>query len=164
MTTLDDIIRTHGPALLAYTTRLCGGDTHRAEDILQETWLRAWKHQHKLTDDRGSIRGWLMCVAHNLTVDHHRARTARPTEVPMPDTDPTTTPETTDHILNRLLVHDVLHNLPDTHRATLEEIYFADHTAKTAATVLQIPVGTVKSRVHNALRTLRDTAPALAAA
>ncbi|OLR93614.1 sigma-70 family RNA polymerase sigma factor [Actinokineospora bangkokensis] len=164
MNTLDTIITTHRPALLAYTTRLLNGDTHHAEDVLQETWLRAWRNLDKLTDTRGSVRGWLMRVAHNIAIDHHRARTARPTEVTMPDNDPTSTPAHTDDILDRMVVETALDTLPHTHRQTLIEIYWADRTTTATATVLQIPVGTVKSRVHNALRTLRDTAPALTAA
>ncbi|WP_424187117.1 sigma factor-like helix-turn-helix DNA-binding protein [Actinokineospora sp. G85] len=53
---------------------------------------------------------------------------------------------------------------PPPHRATLAEVYFADRTAAGAAAVLRVPVGTVKSRVHNALRALRTTLPALDAA
>ncbi|WP_156753245.1 sigma-70 family RNA polymerase sigma factor [Actinokineospora pegani] len=163
-THLDDIVRAHGPALLAYATRVTGGDRHRAEDVVQETWLRAWRNLARLTDDQGSVRGWLKRVAHNIAVDQHRARAARPAEVEMPDTDPTTAPERADEVVDRLFVEDVLQALPTTHRATLAEVYLADRTTAAAAVVLQVPVGTVKSRVHNALRTLRTTVPALEAA
>ncbi|WP_424187004.1 sigma-70 family RNA polymerase sigma factor [Actinokineospora sp. G85] len=163
-THLDDIVRAHGPALLAYATRVTGGDRHRAEDVVQETWLRAWRNLARLTDDQGSVRGWLKRVAHNIAVDQHRARAARPAEVEMPDTDPTTSPERSGEVVDRIFVEDVLRALPTTHRATLAEVYLADRTTAAAAVVLQVPVGTVKSRVHNALRTLRTTVPALEAA
>ncbi|MCG8916477.1 sigma-70 family RNA polymerase sigma factor [Actinokineospora sp. PR83] len=163
-TLLDEIVRAHGPALLAYTTRLTGGDRHRAEDVVQETWLRAWRNLTRLTDDQGSVRGWLKRVAHNIAVDQHRARAARPAEVEMPATDPTATPERADEVVDRLFVADVLRALPTAHRATLAEVYLADRSTAAAAVALQVPVGTVKSRVHNALRTLRTTVPALEAA
>jgi len=164
MSTFDSIVRSHSAGLLAYATRLTGGDRHRAEDVVQETWVRAWRHQDRLTEDRGSVRGWLNRVAHNIAVDQHRARASRPTEVEMPEGDPTSTPEPTDAVLDRLVVEDVLEALPTAHRRTLVEVYFADRTAAGAAVVLKVPVGTVKSRVHNALRTLRTSIPAQEAA
>src|SRR4051812_27800841 len=71
----------HGGPLLAYATRLTDGDRQRAEDIVQETMLRAWRHPEALTEERGSPRPWLCTVARNLAVDAHRARRARPGEV-----------------------------------------------------------------------------------
>lgn len=163
MSTFDDIVRAHGPALLAYATRLCGGDRHRAEDVVQETWVRAWRNVDRLTEDRGSVRGWLTRVTHNIAVDQHRHRQARPTEVELPETDPASTPQPDDKVLDRLVVTAALDTLPAPHRRTLVEVYFADRTAASAAVTLDIPVGTVKSRVHNALRSLRSL-PALQAA
>ena len=165
MSTFDSIVRTHSAGLLAYATRLTGGDRHRAEDVVQETWVRAWRNQERLTEELGSVRGWLNRVAHNIAVDQHRARRSRPTEVEMPESgaERTSAPEHTDEVLDRMVVKDVLEALPSTHRRTLVEVYFADRTAAGAAVVLQVPVGTVKSRVHNALRTLRTT-PAVQAA
>ncbi|WP_329791551.1 sigma-70 family RNA polymerase sigma factor [Lentzea sp. DG1S-22] len=162
--TIDHIVRDHGAALLAYTTRLTRGDRHRAEDVVQETWIRAWRNVERLTEDCGSVRSWLMRVAHNIVVDHVRSPRARLTEVEMPVVDPTSVPERSDDVLNRLMVGTVLESLPRPHRETVVEVYFADRTAKSAAEVLRVPVGTVKSRVHNALRTLRETMPVLEAA
>src|SRR5436190_275248 len=71
----------HGGPLLAYATRLTDGDRQRAEDIVQGTLLRAWRHPEALDADRGSPRPWLCTVARNLAVDAHRARKARPPEV-----------------------------------------------------------------------------------
>src|SRR4051812_4008670 len=71
----------HAAPLLAYAVRLTGGDRGRAEDILQETLLRAWRHPQALDPERGPVRSWLFTVARNVAVDAHRARRARPTEV-----------------------------------------------------------------------------------
>src|SRR5690349_9874368 len=81
----EALIRTlyeeHGRALLAYATRLTG-DRAAAEDVVQETLVRAWKHAEDLVEGRGSVRGWLLTVARNIVTDRVRARAARPTEVP----------------------------------------------------------------------------------
>jgi len=162
MATIDSVVAAHGAALLAYATRLMGGDRYRAEDVVQETWLRAWRHVDRLTEDRGSVRSWLMRVAHNIAIDQHRGRKARPTEVELqelPDTAVAVIPAPSDEVETRVVVDAVLDNLPTAHRHTLVEVYFADRTAASAASVLGVPVGTVKSRVHHALRTLREVLP-----
>ncbi|MGX7828852.1 sigma-70 family RNA polymerase sigma factor [Actinokineospora sp. 24-640] len=156
MSTFDSIVHTHRAALLAYATRLCGGDRHRAEDVVQETWVRAWRNRDRLIEERGSVRGWLIRVTHNVAMDQHRHRAARPTEVEMPETDATFQPQADDQVLDRMLVDAALRTLPAQHRRTLVEVYFADRTAASAAEVLEVPTGTVKSRVHNALRNLRE--------
>lgn len=163
MVTIDCVVATHGPALLAYATRLTGGDRHAAEDVVQETWLRAWRNVDRLTEDRGSVRGWLMRVAHNVAIDQHRGRRARPTEVELPELDvpgAPVIPAPSDEVETRVVVGAVLGTLPAVHRDTLVEVYFADRTALSAASVLGVPVGTVKSRVHNALNALRCVLPA----
>ncbi|MFD0883651.1 sigma factor, partial [Streptosporangium algeriense] len=65
----------HGGPLYGYVLRLTG-DSGRAEDVVQETLLRAWRHPDALSGK--PIRAWLFTVARNLVVDQHRARKARP--------------------------------------------------------------------------------------
>src|SRR5258708_19159397 len=72
-----------GPAVLAYVTALLG-DRYLAEDVLQETMLRAWRHCEQLSEENGSIRGWLLRVAHNIAIDKVRMRRCRPAEVAAP--------------------------------------------------------------------------------
>src|SRR6202453_1895079 len=69
----------HGGALLRYALHLTGGDSQRAEDLVQETIVRAWRHPEALADR--PARPWLFAVARNLAVDAHRARKSRPNEV-----------------------------------------------------------------------------------
>jgi RNA polymerase sigma-70 factor, ECF subfamily len=153
---MERVMRAHGAALLAYATRLTQ-DRHLAEDVVQETWLRAWRHVDRL-EHMSSVRAWLKRVAHNVAVDQHRCRRARPTEVELsaPALESlAVVPGPSDEVENRMVVDAVLDHLPTGYRHALVEVYFADRTATSAATHLGIPVGTVKSRVHKALRTLR---------
>ena len=87
--TLDDeLVRAlyaeHAGPLLGYVLRLTGGDRHRAEDVVQETMLRAWRHPEAAKPAHGSLRPWLITVARNIVIDHARARKARPAEVGEP--------------------------------------------------------------------------------
>jgi RNA polymerase sigma-70 factor (ECF subfamily) len=144
----------HGAALLAYTTRLLG-DRSAAEDVLQETLIRAWKHADSLTESAGSIRGWLFTVARNIVTDRLRAKAARPPEVAET---PTTVPVEQDHaqrVADSMLALEALDHLSDEHRSVIVEIYFHDRSVAETAELLGIPAGTVKSRSHNALKLLR---------
>src|ERR1700732_5443668 len=76
-----DLYAEHGPALLRLATALTGGDRGRAEDLVQETMLRAWTHRAELDIQHRSPRAWLITVVQRLAVDAHRARRARPAEV-----------------------------------------------------------------------------------
>ena len=156
-TDINQVITEHGPALLAYAIRLTG-DRHLAEDVLQETWLRAWKNADRLTEDLGSIRGWLRRIAHNVAVDLHRSRKARPTEVNLSDPmlhNAAMVADPTDLINTRIDLNEALETLSPSHRTTVRQVYFEDNTTATTASVLGIPAGTVKSRIHNALNNLR---------
>jgi len=71
----------HADALLAHALRLVSGDRQRAEDLVQETLLRAWRHPEALDPNRGSVRAWLFTIARNLAIDAWRRRSARIGEV-----------------------------------------------------------------------------------
>lgn len=162
MVTIDEVMHAHGAALHTYAIRLTGGDRHAAEDVVQETWVRAWRNVDRMTEHHGSVRGWLMRVAHNIAVDQHRGRRARPTEVELPDQDleyAAVQPPADDEVETRVVVGAILDRLSPVHRDTLVEVYYADRTAAGAAKKLGVPAGTVKSRLFNALRALRDILP-----
>jgi RNA polymerase sigma-70 factor, ECF subfamily len=148
----------HGRYLVAYAARLTG-DRQLAEDIVQETLLRAWRHADRLTDEQGSVRGWLLTVTRNIATDKARARKARPPEVEEgPDVhDVRSVRDHAEDVANSLVVADALRTLSPEHRAALVETYYQGRTMTEAARVLGIPPGTVKSRVHYALQQLRVT-------
>ena len=124
----------HGRALLAYATRLTG-DRAAAEDVVQETLVRAWKHPEVLVNEKGSVRGWLFTVVRNLVTDRVRARAARPVEVAE---SPATPPIERDHaesVVDSLVVLAALDKLSGQHREVLVELYFHGRTVTEAARV-----------------------------
>ncbi|MGQ0838880.1 sigma-70 family RNA polymerase sigma factor [Actinokineospora sp.] len=155
----EDLVRflyaEHGRALLAYATRLTG-DRAAAEDVVQETLLRAWKHADKLADDgKGSVRGWLLTVARNIVTDRVRARAARPQEVGEPLDVPGVERDHAQDVVDSMAVLGAMDHLSPEHRAVLVELYYRGRSVAEAARVLGIPPGTVKSRSYHALRALR---------
>lgn len=157
----NEIVRTHRPGLIVFATRLVGGDIGRAEDVVQESFVRAWRQIDRLTPEYGSVSSWLRRVAYNVAMDGHRMRRVRPAEVELLHHDVPLRqdgPDGTEHVLAGMVVHDMLKSIWPEHRAVLEEVYLKDQTAAEAAEALGIPVGTVKSRMYYALRTLRNQA------
>ncbi|MBB5825852.1 sigma-70 family RNA polymerase sigma factor [Micromonospora carbonacea] len=152
---LRELMDTYQQPLLRYAQRLTDGDTGRAEDAVQEAFLRAWKHLDRLTGDHGSVLGWLRRVVHNLVMDGYRMRKARPTEVDIENAAEVATADPMAGVVDSLLVEQVLHRLWPEHRAALVETYLNDRTAAEISETLGVPVGTVKSRVHYALRAAR---------
>jgi RNA polymerase sigma-70 factor (ECF subfamily) len=144
----------HGRSLLAYATRLTG-DRAAAEDVVQETLLRAWKHADDLSTGRGSVRGWLLTVVRNLVTDRARARAARPAEVADVDDTPPVESDHSDAVVNTVVVLDALDKVSPEHRDVLVQLYYRGRSVAEAAEELGIPPGTVKSRTYYALRALR---------
>jgi RNA polymerase sigma-70 factor, ECF subfamily len=147
----------HRGPLLAFTLGLTGGDRQKAEDVVQETMVRAWRNADKLhTEEGASLRPWLVAVARRIVIDNHRRRTARPTEVddsvlaalPAPD-------DEIERLTSSVAVQRALQSIGRQHREVLFEMYFRGGSGEETAAALKIPIGTVKSRVYRALRMLR---------
>lgn len=146
----------YGSPLHGHVLRLVG-DRQRAEDIVQETFLRAWLHRETLAQDR--CWPWLRVVARNLAVAAHRRAAARPEEELPGEYEPSGSAvggDVFDRLLVRWQMADALGGLRPEHRAVLVEVHHFRRTAAEAAEHLGIPVGTVKSRCYYALRSLRD--------
>jgi RNA polymerase sigma-70 factor, ECF subfamily len=145
----------HAPVLLAYALRLTGGDRGQAEDIVQETLLRAWRHLDRLDPEAGPVRPWLFTVAQRLAIDAHRARRARPPEVGDGALAALPSLDDLENTLDRIVVSDALDALSREHRAVIVETYYRGRSVAEAATALGVPEGTVKSRCYYALRALK---------
>ncbi|MFZ3469030.1 sigma-70 family RNA polymerase sigma factor [Streptomyces sp. 4.24] len=153
--------REHGKALQGFLLGLTFGDRHRAEDLLQETLFRAWKHPEALESGaHASPRPWLYTVARRVAIDARRARLARPAEVGPDGLEHSPADEDrTERSAAVLDVREALRSLSSDHRAVLLQIYFHGASVCEAAEALGVPAGTVKSRTHYALRALRERLP-----
>jgi len=153
----DVLVRTlyaeHAGPLLRYAMHLTSGDRQRAEDIVQETLLRAWQHPDAIAER--PPRPWLFAVARNLAVDAYRARKARPREVGEAALELVAAPDEAERALESWAVADALKSLRPEHRGVLLETYYRGKSVAEAAVVLGIPAGTVKSRTFYALRALK---------
>lgn len=144
----------HAAALWAFCVRLAGHDVQRAQDLAQETLLRAWRHPDVLERPAPAVRGWLFTVARNVAIDEWRARRTHP-EVVTPEVPDLPQGDDTDAMLVSWMVADALVKLSEDHRAVLLECFYRGRSVADAARRLGVPEGTVKSRTHYALRALR---------
>jgi RNA polymerase sigma-70 factor, ECF subfamily len=147
----------HAAALWGYCLSLTGRDHARAEDVVQETMLRAWRNHDRLEESRGSVRAWLFTVARNIVIDEWRTKRAQ-SELPVaevPEVGAGAEADQTDQVLLKWVVADALLTLSPDHRAVLVECYFKGSSVAEAGRRLGIAEGTVKSRTHYALKALR---------
>ena len=149
-----DLYRRYSKPLLAFVLRLTG-DRQQAEDIVQETMLRAWRHGDQLDPTARSPMPWLTTVARRIVIDQQRRKHARPAEAGEDMLDKVPVTDETEDVLRSVLVADALRELSPIHREVLNETILRDRTVNDAAAVLGIPAGTVKSRLYYALRALR---------
>lgn len=155
---LAEAYRRHGGSVYALARRLLG-DTARAEDVVQEVFLRLWQAPERFDPDRGSLRSFLLTQAHGRAVDALRSegsrrdreeRDARRTAAAGYDLDR----EVWDLSLAEH-VRGIVAGLPAVERQAVELAYFGGYTYREVAAKLGEPEGTVKSRIRSGLKRMR---------
>jgi RNA polymerase sigma-70 factor (ECF subfamily) len=146
----------HGGELYGFAVRSLA-DPGLAEEAVQETFLRAWRHSDRFDPEVASLRTWLFAICRHVIVDLARRRAVRP-----PVADVSTAPEVqadgvdeVDRALVAWQVEEALRRIGDDHRRVLVEVYYRARPYAEVAGELGVPVGTVKSRVYYGLRALR---------
>jgi RNA polymerase sigma-70 factor, ECF subfamily len=152
---MRELYHQHSGPLLHFLTGLSGGDWMLAEDLSQETMMRAWRHLASIPADSDATRRWLLTVGRRIAIDAHRRRDVRPAEVRLVEQ---SRPASVDPIGGALAARDLVaafRRLTPSQREVLSEIYFHGRPTHEVAKRLAVPPGTVRSRAHYALRTLR---------
>ena len=148
----------HAGPLWRYAMRLTG-DASRAEDVVQETLLRAWQHPEVIGDSERPARAWLFTVARNMIIDERRSPKFRNIAGSLDETGAPeqSVPDEVDSALDRLLIADAMAQMSPEHRAVVERSYYRGWSTAQIAADLDVAEGTVKSRLHYAVRALRLT-------
>jgi RNA polymerase sigma-70 factor (ECF subfamily) len=145
----------HYAVLLSFISRYVH-DRHKAEDLVQETLLRAWKHIDHLDSDPGRIRSYLLTIARNVVTNAWRAEQRRPHLVADDvAVAAASSADNVDQMVEGWLVAEALERLSDDHQAVVRAMYYEGQSVADAARKLSVPEGTVKSRAYYAVRALR---------
>lgn len=146
--------RAHSGELFGFACRSLG-DPDRAEEAVQECFLKAWRSREGFDPDRGSERTWLFAILRNVIRDMGRAETRRPSTTPIEEA-----PPAADQPFERALlswqVEEALRRIGERHRQIVVEACLRGRPYAELAAALGVPEGTIKSRVYYGLRALRD--------
>lgn len=149
----------HGPELYRFLLRGLG-DPGAAQDVVQETFLRAWRAADRFDPELASLRVWLFAIARNAMIDHARAAGVRPWQSNL--VDPPTAEavsgavaDPTEQLLRGWVVEEALQRISEDHRAAIVQTHLLERPYAEVATELAIPVGTLRSRVFYGLKALR---------
>lgn len=137
-------------------------DRAQAEEVTQDAYLDIWRNSSRFDPDRGSAMSWLMTIGHRKAVDRVRSAEAtrrRDSAYEARQQGPAfdQTVEDAHRNLDAHRVHRALDTLNETQRRSLELAYFGGYTHREVAAMLDIPLGTAKTRIRDALIRLRDT-------
>ncbi|MDQ6947603.1 MAG: sigma-70 family RNA polymerase sigma factor [Actinomycetota bacterium] len=136
------------------------GDHGRAEDVVQDAFMRVWAHADSFDATRGSLRSWLLTTIRNRAIDYLRGRAGRERqelelsrELPAhgAGSDPW---RDVAESLERQAVRQALSSLPPDQRQVVELAYFGGYTQREIAAIVQVPLGTIKGRTRLALEKL----------
>jgi RNA polymerase sigma-70 factor (ECF subfamily) len=140
--------------LVGFVLPIVNGDVQAAEDVVQETMLRAWQHAPRLARDGAG--SWLHTVARNIAISaHHRRRRARPQEMPLDESVLPGTDDGLDRMFDAWMIANALGKLSPEQQAVIVELFFQRRSVAEVAELLDIPEGTVRSRCFYGLRALR---------
>jgi RNA polymerase sigma-70 factor (ECF subfamily) len=150
---LQELHDRHGGELWRFAMRLTH-DRQLAEDVVQEVLLRAWKDPQLGQRNEAAARAWLFTASRNLIIDRWRSATSRH-ESRMEEPPEQWEADATSVVLDRWLITEALTSLSAEHRAVIAAAYYQGRSVADIAAQLQVPEGTVKSRLHYGLRMLR---------
>ncbi|MGA9749467.1 MAG: sigma-70 family RNA polymerase sigma factor [Nocardioides sp.] len=149
----------YGPELYRFVLRGLG-DPGIAQDVTQETFLKAWRFADRYDPELASLRVWLFGIARNTMIDHARSAKVRPWQTNL--VDPPTAEsmagsvgDGADRVLETWLVEESLRRLSEHHREAIVQTHLKERPYDEVAAELGIPVGTLRSRVFYGLRALR---------
>jgi RNA polymerase sigma-70 factor (ECF subfamily) len=143
----------HAPELWRFALRLTR-DPQVAEDVVQESLLRAWRDPGLDSRTEPQARAWLFTVVRNLVVDRWRSAAVRH-EVGGVDFVEPGVEDRSGEVLDNWLIAEALKSVSKEHRQVIAAAYYEGRTVAEIAAELRVPEGTVKSRLHYGLRSLR---------
>lgn len=150
----------HGGELYRFAVHRLG-DAGAAQEVVQEVFLRAWRHGADWDPRIAGLRGWLFAIARNAVIDEVRRKAARPWRRDLVDSPEDTVTDTSTpsegHLVDGWVVEEALRRISADQREAIVATYFHGHSYAEVAERLSVPIGTLRSRVFYGLKALRVT-------
>lgn len=135
----------------------------QAEEVVQEAYLQVWRQAGRFDAARGGAGAWLLTIVHRSAVDRVRSAEAssRREQTFLDQSHVSPEPDSTGNAVEASIeahrVRSALSGLTEIQRQAVELAYWGGYTHFEVAGILQIPVGTAKTRIRDGLIRLRDT-------
>lgn len=151
---IDELYDAYAPTLFGVVLRIVQSE-EIAEDVLQETFVKVWKHGSDYDPKKGTLFTWMLNIARRKAIDKTRSRAFRGGGK---------TQALDDHVYSmgyhpktdQIGLRKIVDGLDDKYRAVIDLVYFHGYTQVEVKEYLGIPLGTVKSRLRIGLRQLRN--------
>jgi RNA polymerase sigma-70 factor, ECF subfamily len=135
------------------------GNAEDAEEVILDVFQQVWSHAERYAPDRGPVFAWLVLLVRSRALDRLRRTRRHPENTPLIDNVATKRPGPEVVIAlseQKTAIRIALNSLPSVQREVIEMAYFSDLTQIEMAEILNIPLGTVKSRMRLAMKKLRE--------
>jgi RNA polymerase sigma-70 factor (ECF subfamily) len=157
---LEEVYRRHGGAVYGLARKILN-NTHEADDVTQDVFLRLWNNPDRFDPSRGSLRSFLLNDSHGRAVDLVRSlNSRRAREVRDANRSPVAAYDLQHQVWDLAVAEEVkraLATLPAEEREAIELAYFHSHSYVKVAEILGQPEGTIKSRIRNGMRRMRSS-------
>lgn len=159
---LERAYRQHGHEIRRFAAHRLG-DQAAAADVVQEVFVRAWRHAHTFDPTRASLRSWLYAIARNVVIDQIRRRRTRPDQPGTTASDELTeladsrtrSPDFDDELATSWMLREALGQIGHDQRHAIVETHVRGRPYAEVADDEGVPVGTLRSRVFYGLKNLR---------
>lgn len=155
---LDALYARYRPRLRAYLWPRLAGDEGLVEEALQDTFLAVWEHAARFRDE-AKVATWVFQIAHNCASQAQRRGARRPQQAPLLTAERGATAAGdpyAESVISRLSLHAALAKLSEKHREIVDLFFRQGFDADEIAEILDIPTGTVRSRLSYARKALRQ--------
>ena len=152
----DYLYKHYSAALFGVILKVVRGDDEMAQDLLQEAFTKIWRNLDKYDTTKGTIFTWMLNVARNTAIDYTRTQHFKNKNQTTDDLVGIDANDSQSLNIDAIGLRDLLQHLTPEQQRVLEYIYFKGFTHEETAEHLQMPLGTVKTRVRKAIMTLRE--------
>jgi RNA polymerase sigma-70 factor (ECF subfamily) len=130
-----------------------------ANDVLQESFIKIWKNIDSYTREKGSLYTWMLNVCRNTAIDTVRSKQYKKESQNQNIDDYVTTINRNEQVqmkVDQIGLKEVIQKLKPEHKLLIDKIYFEGYTHEEASKELELPLGTVKTRIRSAIMQLRE--------